>query len=252
MVMIGILGLQGDVEEHRSCLLSRYPHVRIIKRPSDLEGVKGIVLPGGESTAISRLIRSSGLEDPVRSLLLNGLPAWGTCAGTILLCRGGIWAMVEAEVERNAYGSQTNSAIRLGRGTGRDELCPMVFIRAPRIIGVSKNVEILVSDGDDIVAARQGNILLTTFHPELAPGDPFFLQIFLDLVTEGKPITRSDKSPPCRPSVTSGNSLHRERDTGWKAINVRPRLSGPGKPGMGTTCTSFWWGNRNQGWTSQG
>lgn len=180
--MIGILGLQGDVEEHRSYLLTHYPHVRNIKRPPDLKGIRGLVLPGGESTAISRLIRSSGLEDPVRSLLRNGLPAWGTCAGTILLCRGGVWAMVEAEIERNAYGPQTHSRVKSGRVEGRDEPVPMVFIRAPRISYVSKNVKILAWDGDDIVSIRQGNILLTTFHPELIPGDSFFLRIFLDLV----------------------------------------------------------------------
>jgi pyridoxal 5'-phosphate synthase pdxT subunit len=207
--MIGILGLQGDVEEHSSYLLSRCRHARSIKRPSDLEGINGLVLPGGESTTISRLIRSSGLEEPVRSLLINGLPAWGTCAGTILLCRGGIWAMVEAEVERNAYGSQANSSVRPGRVRGRDEPVPMVFIRAPRITGVSKNVEILASNGNDIVAVRQGTILLTTFHPELTPGDSFFLQAFLDLVAGSKLIARPDGNSSCQSPAFPGSPLRR-------------------------------------------
>jgi pyridoxal 5'-phosphate synthase pdxT subunit len=178
--MIGILGLQGDVEEHERHLHVRCPAVRIVKRPPDLQGIRGLVLPGGESTAISRLIRSSGLESPVLSLIRKGLPVWGTCAGTILLCRGGIWESVDASVERNAYGSQLHSAVKQGRIHGSGRAVPMVFIRAPRIASLSERVNVLAEEGGDVVAARQGNILLTTFHPELST-DPFFLDLFLDM-----------------------------------------------------------------------
>jgi pyridoxal 5'-phosphate synthase pdxT subunit len=179
-VTIGILGLQGDVEEHRAHLLARHPAVRIVKTPDDLSGLRGLILPGGESTAITKLIRSSGLEKPVRSLVGEGLPVWGTCAGTILLCRGGIWEIVDAEVERNAYGSQLQSSVRRGRIRETGKLVPMVFIRAPKIRSVATGVEVLADDGGDIVAARQGKVLLTTFHPELSP-DPYFLDLFLGL-----------------------------------------------------------------------
>ncbi len=185
--MIGILGLQGDVSEHRSYLLSRYPSIRIVKKPSDLIGIQGLVLPGGESTTMTKLIRSSGLEDPVRTLLLQGLPVWGTCAGTILLSRGGIWPVVEAEVERNAYGTQLHSRVARGRIAGKDVFIPMVFIRAPKIVHVSNNVEILALDEGNIVAVRQGNAILTTFHPELTPDEPLFVDLFLNAVTGSRP-----------------------------------------------------------------
>lgn len=185
--MIGILGLQGDVSEHRSHLLSGYPELRIVKTPADLGGIRGLVLPGGESTAISKLIRSAGLEAPVRALIREGLPVWGTCAGTILLCRGGIWESVDAEVQRNAYGSQLHSCVMRGRVRGDGRMVPMIFIRAPRIVETSEKVTVLAEHGGDVVAARQGNVLLTTFHPELA-SDPFFLDLFLDMVgNAGKP-----------------------------------------------------------------
>lgn len=194
--MIGILGLQGDVEEHRSYLLSRYSSVRIVKRPRDLEGIKGLILPGGESTAITKLIRSAGLEEPVQSLLREGLPVWGTCAGTILLSRGGIWAMVDADVQRNAYGSQLRSRVSQGSIMGRDISIPMVFIRAPRIVNISKAVAALAAVEEDVVAAAQGNALITTFHPELTPHEPHFLHHFLELVRGNDPaLIRADVKP---------------------------------------------------------
>jgi pyridoxal 5'-phosphate synthase pdxT subunit len=181
MVTIGILGLQGDVAEHRSSLQAGSAEAKIVKTPSDLSGIRGLILPGGESTAITKLIVSSGLEAPVRSLIREGLPVWGTCAGTILLSRGGVWESVAADVERNAYGSQLHSFVRKGRilGTGRE--VTMIFIRAPRITRADASVEVLAEHGGDLVAARQDSLLLTTFHPELSP-DPYFLDLFLGMV----------------------------------------------------------------------
>lgn len=198
--MIGILGLQGDIAEHRSYLLTRYPSARIVKRPAELAGIHGLILPGGESTTITKLIRSAGLEKPVMSLIQAGLPVWGTCAGTILLCSGGIWASVEADIRRNAYGPQIHSAMRNCDIVGKREKVAMMFIRAPLIVQVSEGVEVLARQEEDIVAAKKGNILLTTFHPELTPEDPFFLEIFLDIVR--KNIACKEKAVLSRRSVS--------------------------------------------------
>jgi pyridoxal 5'-phosphate synthase pdxT subunit len=177
--MIGILALQGDVIEHASKLAERgIPH-KFIRYPEHLEGISGLILPGGESTTLTKLIRLSGLEKPLNDLIKSGLPAWGTCAGVILLSKEGILECIDVEVERNAYGAQLDSFVRAGTFSGQN--ITMVFIRAPRITRAGGSCEVLSVLDDHIVAARSSNILLSTFHPELTE-DPVFIDYFLSMI----------------------------------------------------------------------
>jgi 5'-phosphate synthase pdxT subunit len=177
--MIGILALQGDVIEHVNKLTERGTPSRLIRYPEHLEGIKGLILPGGESTTLTKLIRLSGLEQPIKNLIKSGLPVWGTCAGVILLSKGGILECVDLEVERNAYGAQLDSFVKTG--TFSTQQIPMVFIRAPRIRKAYGSCETLIVLDDHIVAARSGNILLSTFHPELTD-NPVFIDYFLSMI----------------------------------------------------------------------
>jgi 5'-phosphate synthase pdxT subunit len=172
-MLIGILALQGNIREHRDNLKRHGVQSRYIRKPPDLDGIEGLVLPGGESTAMIRLINSSGLKEPVQGMIQHDLPVWGTCAGVVLLARGGVWPYVNIQVDRNAYGSQLNSHVVNGKSTISDKETRMVFIRSPKLRSAGANVEVLSSLNGDIVALRQRNILLTTFHPELIQDSPF-------------------------------------------------------------------------------
>jgi 5'-phosphate synthase pdxT subunit len=178
--MIGILALQGDVIEHANALAARGFPSQLIRYPEHLEGINGLIIPGGESTTLTKLIRLSGLEKPLKELIKSGIPVWGTCAGVILLSKGGILECVDAHIERNAYGAQLDSFVKTGTFSGQQ--IPMVFIRAPRINKVNGSCEILSVLEGHIVAARSGNILLSTFHPELTD-NPVFLDYFLTIIS---------------------------------------------------------------------
>jgi len=180
-MIIGILALQGDVKEHMLNLRRHEVWSRCIRNPSDLDGINGLILPGGESTAMRRLVDTSGLTAPVRELILNGTPVWGTCAGVVLLAEGGVWNCAGIKVDRNAYGSQLHSRVARGRSAITGEEHSMVFIRAPRIREVSDDVTVLAECDGDIVGVRQRNILLTTFHPELTQ-DSAFTGYFISMV----------------------------------------------------------------------
>ena len=188
MTTIGVLALQGDFREHREVLERLEVSVPEVRLPRDLAGLDGLILPGGESTTIVRLLGTSGLLDPLRSLARDGFPIWGTCAGMILLAKrldaSGIPALeaMDIAVRRNAFGRQVDSF-------EADLSIPIlgappfhaVFIRAPIIEQVGPGVEVLarLADGTP-VAARQGRLLATAFHPELTPDlrlHRFFLQI---------------------------------------------------------------------------
>ena len=132
--MIGILGLQGDIAEHAHALGRLGRQSKTIKHPGDISGIKGLILPGGESTAISKLLLSSSLVSPIKDLINRGIPVWGTCAGVILLSRGGILESANVEVERNAYGSQLDSFVTKAKIAGINREISMVFIRAPKIL----------------------------------------------------------------------------------------------------------------------
>ncbi len=186
MATIGTLALQGDFREHRQTLERLGASAREVRLPQCLEGLDGLIIPGGESTTIVRLMRTSGLLEPLRKLAAEGFPIWGTCAGMILLAKRldatGIPALeaMDITVRRNAFGRQVDSFeadIRVP-ALG-DPPFHAVFIRAPIIEDVGQGVEILarLEDGTP-VAARQGRLLATAFHPELT-GDPRFHQLFI-------------------------------------------------------------------------
>lgn len=182
MVRVGILGLQGGVREHALALEACGASVRVVKSPEDLRCLDGLILPGGESTAIGKLVCLAGLIEPLKGLIERGLPVWGTCAGAIMLCTGGIFPFLQAEIVRNAYGPQLHST--LARGQFMDRTIPMVFIRAPRIIRVGSDIAALGRRQDEIVALRKGALLATAFHPELSQ-DLTVTRYFLDMAREG-------------------------------------------------------------------
>jgi len=190
MATIGVLALQGDFREHRRVLEGLGVDAPEVRLPGDLEGADGLIIPGGESTTISRLLRTSHLLEPLRKLAGDGFPLWGTCAGMILLAKRldetGIPALeaMDIGVRRNAFGRQVDSfEADLPVPALGDPLYRAVFIRAPIIEDVGPAVEVLarLPDGTP-VAARQGRLLATAFHPELT-SDSRFHRFFLEQVT---------------------------------------------------------------------
>jgi 5'-phosphate synthase pdxT subunit len=181
MTTIGVLALQGDFREHREVLERLGATAPEVRLPVDLEGLDGLIIPGGESTAIVRLMRTSHLFEPLRKLADDGFPIWGTCAGMILLAKrldaSGFPALqaMDIAVRRNAFGRQVDSfEADLDVPALGDPPYRAIFIRAPIIEDVSPAVEVLarLPDGTP-VAARQGRLLATAFHPELTPDDRF-------------------------------------------------------------------------------
>jgi pyridoxal 5'-phosphate synthase pdxT subunit len=181
---IGVLALQGDFEAHRKRLEELGAEVVLVKKPAQLDGIDGLVIPGGESSAFLKLLGEDGLEKLKRFSRLK--PTFGTCAGAILLAnevenpkQAGLGAL-DIRIRRNAYGRQVDSSIRQGRfGAAPIE---MVFIRAPKIERIGPDVEVLATQGADPVVVRQGRVMAATFHPELSP-DRRVHQAFLDLLT---------------------------------------------------------------------
>lgn len=188
---VGILSLQGDVREHARVLTELGAQVELVRRPGELAGLDGLVLPGGESTVIDKLSRTFGLQGPLREAIAGGLPVLGTCAGLILLAdrlADGIagqetFGGLDATVRRNAFGGQTESFETdlevpvLGAPTVR-----AAFIRAPVIEELGPAATALASLPDGrVVAAEQGNLLGVAFHPE-STGETRFHRRFLDRV----------------------------------------------------------------------
>lgn len=170
---IGILALQGAFREHENILNELDIKSILVKSVSDLEGIDGIILPGGESTAIGKLLVDFKMLEPLKKMILNGLPTFGTCAGMILLAKNltndtrSHLQVMDIAVKRNAYGKQLDSFTTLGEFKGIDGLVNMVFIRAPYIQSIGKEVDILATVNGNIVGAREGNMLAISFHPEL-------------------------------------------------------------------------------------
>ncbi|WP_416969285.1 pyridoxal 5'-phosphate synthase glutaminase subunit PdxT [Streptomyces sp. 4F14] len=188
--VIGVLALQGDVREHLVALAAADAVARPVRRPEELAEVDGLVLPGGESTTISKLAVLFGMLDPLRARVRAGMPVYGTCAGLILLAdkildpRSGQETVggIDMIVRRNAFGRQNESfeaavAVRGVDGAPVDG----VFIRAPWVESVGARVEVLAEYDGHIVAVRQGNALATSFHPELT-GDHRVHALFVDMV----------------------------------------------------------------------
>lgn len=177
---IGVLSLQGGVIEHIKSINALGFDAVEVKTLKDIEDINGLILPGGESTAIGKILRETGMLAKLREKILLGLPVWGTCAGMILLAKEienddiTHISVMNIKVRRNAYGRQidsfkTEDVIK----SVSDNPIPLVFIRAPFIVSVGDDVEVLHKLKENIVAAKQNNILVTSFHPELTENIQF-------------------------------------------------------------------------------
>lgn len=180
---IGVLDIQGSVEEHFEMLKKCGVAAVLVKNVRDLNYISGLIIPGGESTHISMMMEHGGLFDAIKKKIGNGMAVYGTCAGAILLAKkitGDTGArkvksfgVIDIEIERNAYGRQVDSfevdvkVPAIDGGKNEQKNFPAIFIRAPKIKSVGKNVKILAKYKDEIVMAQQKNILVSTFHPEL-------------------------------------------------------------------------------------
>ncbi len=177
---IGILAVQGNFREHAAMLRGLGAEVVEVRLPEELDGLDGLVIPGGESTAIMRLARLYGLDEAVRRF---AGPVFGTCAGMILLDRKHL-GLMDIEVERNAYGRQAASFEADLELAGDKEPLRGVFIRAPRLSEVGPEVEVLAEHAGEPVLLREGRFLVAAFHPELT-GDTRVHELFLELVKGG-------------------------------------------------------------------
>lgn len=190
MPTIGVLALQGDVREHLATLTGLGVDAISVRRTAELDACDGLILPGGESTTMAKLARSFGLLEPLRARIGDGMPAFGTCAGMILLADrvvdgargqetiGGL----DVTVRRNAFGRQVDSFEEDLRLAGLEQPVHAVFIRAPWVEETGPGVEVLATAADHPVAVREGRLLATSFHPEVG-ADGRIHRLFLDLVT---------------------------------------------------------------------
>lgn len=187
---IAILALQGAFVEHEQMLNSLGVETFLIRKTEDWQRHKdGLVIPGGESTAMLKIMNDENLLEPIREAVANGLPVFGTCAGMIILAnkvenedRGRI-ATMDILVRRNAYGRQLGSFYTVAPVKGIGDDVPMTFIRAPYIISVGDGVEVLATVDGNIVAARQNHQLVCSFHPELNT-DTRFHKLFIEMVEQ--------------------------------------------------------------------
>lgn len=188
---VGVLNLQGAVSEHLD-KLSKIEDVipSAVKYKEEIEQIDGLIIPGGESTAIGKLLIDFDLIDILKDRISNGMPVWGTCAGMILLAKDIIndgrrhLSVMDIAVQRNGYGRQldsftTNAVIP----AVSDSSIPLVFIRAPYVVHAAPQVEVLLTIDGTIVACRQQNMLATSFHPELTD-DTTFHRYFCDMIKE--------------------------------------------------------------------
>lgn len=190
MKKIGILGFQGAFVEHE-LHIERLGHEAVdVRYPGQLEELDGIILPGGESTTIGKLLIRTGMMEPLRQKIENGLPVWGTCAGMILLAKEleddpmKHLAVMNIKVRRNAYGTQIDSFdTDILIPAVNSEPTPLVFIRAPYVTKVGAGVDVLCEIQGHVVAAREKNMLATSFHPELT-NDSSFHRYFIDMCNE--------------------------------------------------------------------
>jgi pyridoxal 5'-phosphate synthase pdxT subunit len=167
-VVVGVLALQGGFEAHASVLRGLGAEPKEVRTPSDLQGIDGLIIPGGESTVMTLGIEREGLAEPLRDLIAAGTPTLGTCAGMIMLDRTHL-GLIDVEVERNAFGRQLASfeADLEIPELGGDEPIRAVFIRAPWLREASDAIDVLAEVDGHPVAIRQGHILAVAFHPEL-------------------------------------------------------------------------------------
>jgi 5'-phosphate synthase pdxT subunit len=193
---IGVLALQGAFGAHQRVLQQLGASTRQVRTPVDLAAVDALIIPGGESTTMSRLLNTAHLFDPIADRLAEGMPTFGTCAGMILLATDVLdgrpdqrsFAIIDMQVRRNGYGRQVDSFERdvtidqsLFEEPGSDQPFHAVFIRAPKVETVGDQVQVLAALDDTPVLARQGDVLVASFHPELTDDDRLHA-MFLDMV----------------------------------------------------------------------
>ena len=174
--VVGVLALQGAFNSHEQMLSELEVAIQEVRTPQDLAVVDALIMPGGESTTMSQLLESSELFEPIKKMIHEGMPVFGTCAGMILLAKTIIdgrddqvsFSAIDIEVQRNAYGRQIDSFEADIEVERFDSAFHAVFIRAPRIVKSNQGVEVLAKFGSDIVLAKQKNVLVASFHPELS------------------------------------------------------------------------------------
>ncbi len=188
---VGILAIQGDFAMHAKMLDALAAPWKLVKHASDLDAIGGLLMPGGESTTMLKIFEMEGLDVAIKEFAAQGKPVFGTCAGAILLAAEvsnppqGKLGLIDIAIERNAYGRQIDSSIQTGDCPGlSDHPVEMVFIRAPIIRRVGKDVRVLGRCGELPVLVEQGNIMAGTFHPELTE-DPAVHQYFLGKLNRG-------------------------------------------------------------------
>jgi pyridoxal 5'-phosphate synthase pdxT subunit len=188
---IGILAIQGDYEAHAKMLQRLGVAYRFVRTAAELAGLDGIILPGGESTTHLKVMTEEGLLEPLKKFGAEGGAVYGTCAGAILLSREvhgpaqGSLGLLDAVILRNGYGRQLSSDVHMVATKLRDEPVEMVFIRAPIFESLGGGVEVLAEFEGRAVLVRQGNILASTFHPELT-GDTAIHSYFVKMAANGK------------------------------------------------------------------
>jgi 5'-phosphate synthase pdxT subunit len=186
---IGVLAIQGDYEAHKTRLEQLGAEVTLVRKPEQLDAIDGIVIPGGESSTFLNFLIERGFLEKLRDFV-STKPTFGTCAGAILLAKHvenppqKSLAVLDIRIRRNAYGRQINSSISESNSTLGEKPLEMVFIRAPKIMGTGKTVEVLATAGGDPVLVRQGKIMAATFHPELSE-DTRVHQKFVRMVKNG-------------------------------------------------------------------
>jgi len=186
---IGVLAIQGDYAAHKARLEQLGAEVTLVRKPEQLDAIDGIVIPCGESSTFLNFLAEHGFLEKLRDFV-STKPTFGRCAGAILLANHvenppqQSLAAMDIRIRRNAYGRQIDSSIREAQTKLGDKPLEMVFIRAPKIVGTGKGVEILATAGDDPLLVRQGKIMAATFHPELSD-DTRVHQEFVKMVENG-------------------------------------------------------------------
>lgn len=189
-MQLGVLAIQGDFAAHARALRRIGADAIEVRRVNDLRLVEGLIIPGGESTTMLKFLEEEQLAEPIAGFARQGKPVFGTCAGAILLARGvynptqASLGLIDITVERNAYGRQVDSFIGEAETSLEGGSLEAVFIRAPKIKRVGSDVEVLASLEGSPVLAREGNILVATFHPELTE-DQRVHRLLVDMVRAG-------------------------------------------------------------------
>ncbi|MDM5359025.1 5'-phosphate synthase pdxT subunit [Peribacillus sp. B2I2] len=187
MITIGVLGLQGAVEEHLNQINAAGEQAILVKKPEQLQEIDGLIIPGGESTTMRKLMDRYGFKEPIKTFFEHKKPIFGTCAGMVLAANEltgdekAYLELMDISVKRNGFGRQRDSFEAELSIKGMEEPFKAVFIRAPFADGIGEDVEILAVYEENVVAARQEHVLVSAFHPELT-GDDRFMQLFIEMV----------------------------------------------------------------------